>query len=95
VKTVDLLLGAALAALAPSGLAKIVAEAPLDGGAVVLLHDQAGPCVGGALLAQFVAADGVITPGCWVKRPGHVAIVFLDGDVGTVPERELRPPKTS
>lgn len=90
------LLGAALAALSLSGLAKPVLEAPMAGGAVVLLHDEAGPCVGGALFAEYVAADGSkVVPGCWVTRPGHVAIVFFDGDVGAVPEQALRAPRRS
>lgn len=75
--------------------ARIVAEAPLAGGGSIVLHDQAGPCVGGALLAQHITVAGDITPGCWIKRPGHVAIVFLDGDVGAVPEGALQKPRTS
>lgn len=75
--------------------ARVFAEAPLAGGATIVLHDEPGPCVGGAMLAQFISAAGEITPGCWVKRPGHVAIVFLDGDVGAVPEAALQKPKTS
>ena len=74
--------------------AKVAMEAQMSGGAVVLLHDEAGPCVGGALFAEYVAADGSRVPGCWVKRPGHVAIVFFDGDVGAVPEGALQKPKS-
>ena len=74
--------------------AKVALEAPMGGGAVVLLHDEAGPCVGGALLAEYVSPDGSKVPGCWVKRPGHVAIVFFDGDVGAVPEGALQKPKS-
>lgn len=89
------LIGAALAALSLSATAAIKAQADMPGGAMVLLHDEAGPCVAGALLAQYIAADGTVTPGCWVTRPGHVAIVFLDGDVGAIPLGALKPPKNT
>jgi hypothetical protein len=88
---------AALALVATAGQAgaKIALEAPMAGGAAILLHDTAGPCVGMALMAEYVAADGLRVPGCWTKRPGHVAVVFFDGDVGAIPDEALRKPGDS
>ena len=73
--------------------AAILAEAPMEGDAVVYLHDVAGPCLGDAKLAEYITAAGERTPGCWVRRADHIAVVFLDGDVGTIPARVLRKPK--
>jgi hypothetical protein len=87
------LIGAALAALSVSAAAELIAEAELPGGAVVLLFDEAGPCVGDAKRAEYRSAAGEATPGCWVMRQDRVAIVFLDGDIGAVPISALKPPK--
>jgi hypothetical protein len=89
------LVACALLLFVSTAHAKVLAEAPMQGGAIVLLHDEAGPCVGGAQLAQYVTAAGEITPGCWVVRPsGTVAIVFLDGDVSALSPAILRTPKS-
>lgn len=70
----------------------VIAEAPMGSGAIILLHDEPGPCRGEALLAEFIDAERT-TPGCWVLRGTHVAIVFLDGDVGSIPKTALRQPR--
>jgi hypothetical protein len=93
------LLAAAAVVLVGALLSPAVAapthEAPmLDGGAIVF-HDTAGPCVGGALYAQYVTPAGVMTPGCWVDRGSHLAVVFFGGDVGAVPKAALRPARQS
>lgn len=94
-RRVALLVACALLLFAGAAHAKVFAEAPMAGGAVVLLHDEAGPCVGGAQLAQYVTAAGEIAPGCWVARPGGtVAIVFLDGDICALSPATLRTPKS-
>jgi hypothetical protein len=87
------LIAAVLAIASMPAAADIALVADLPGGATVQLHDVAGPCVGGALRAEYVAADGAKVPGCWVKRIGHVALIFFDGDVGAIPEAQLKPPK--
>jgi hypothetical protein len=88
-----LVIACALMCAASAPAAKVFAEAPMAGGAVVLLHDEPGPCVGGALLVQYVAPAGEITPGCWIARGDRIALVFLDGDVGAVQSQALRIPK--
>lgn len=81
-----------LALWAQPASAALIAEAPMSSGAVVLLHDEPGPCKGDALLAEFVDGSHSV-PGCWVDRGGHIAVVFLDGDVGAIPKTALRPPR--
>lgn len=89
-------IAALLLALCAPAQARVLAEAPMEGGAVVLLHDEAGPCVGGAQLAQYISAAGEMTPGCWVLRPsGRIAVVFLDGDISAIEPASLRVPKSS
>jgi hypothetical protein len=87
------LIAAALAVASIPAAADVALVADLPGGASIELHDVAGPCVGGALRAEYVAADGTKVPGCWVKRPGHIALIFFDGDVGAIPDMQLKPPK--
>ncbi len=49
------------------------------------VHDERGPCAGNAKRADFVAANGERTSGCWVVRGTVLAVVFLDGDIAQVP----------
>jgi hypothetical protein len=79
---------------AVSASAAIKAEAPMADGAMVYLHDTAGPCVGRALQVQYIDAAGASSWGCWVQNaPTHISMVFLDGDIGRVAVEALRPPK--
>lgn len=81
---------------AVSAGAAILAEAPMSDGAMVYLHDTAGPCTGRALQVEHVSQSGERTFGCWVQRaPTHISLVFLDGDIGRIPVEALRPPKGS
>lgn len=75
--------------------AKVLAEAPMLDGGVVLLHDEPGPCVGRAQLAEYFNAAGEKTLGCWITRGAHIALVFFDGDVGSIPITALRTPTGS
>ena len=87
------LLLALLLILTGPASAAIMVEADIPGGGVVLFHDTAGPCIGDALMVEYVGADGKRIPGCFVDRGGHLACVFFDGDVGSVPKAALRRPK--
>lgn len=81
-------------ALAAPAQAKIILEAPLPDGSTVLFHDEAGPCEGDALMVEYVSSAGTRkVRGCWVDSGDQLACVFLDGDIGAVPKRLLRPPK--
>lgn len=54
---------------------------------------EAGMCVFGAKRAQFVPKHGVAIEGCWTNRPGHLHVVFVDGDSGDVPHQDLKSAK--
>lgn len=81
----------ALAAAVLPAQARVVAVATSGDGARVELHDQSGPCVGAARLAEHVAADGQKVPGCWLADSEAVQISFLDGERGRIPLSHLRP----
>lgn len=70
----------------------IVAEAVADGERLEL-HDQVGPCVGGALMAVYESGRERI-PGCWRLSGQTVTLVLLDGTWAHVPARSFRAPKT-
>jgi hypothetical protein len=62
-------------------------------GASVELFTEAGPCVGGALSAQWVAPDAVRrVPGCWRLAGSAVEIAFLDGDAIKIPAGAFKTP---
>ena len=71
-----------------------IAMAADPSGATVTLHDEAGICPEGSLLAVWQSADkrrAVL--GCWVVSPDRtVRIVYLDGDSGVVRWSSLRRP---
>lgn len=70
--------------------AKVVAVAVSSDGARIELHDQAGPCVGAARMAEHVAANGHKTAGCWLLDQQSVKISFLDGERGDIPLAHLK-----
>ena len=66
--------------------AEPVAMATNSDGATVTLHDDAGPCVHGALLAVFASPDRRQSiQGCWrfTEHQGepYVSVAWLDGDM--------------
>lgn len=73
-------------------LADVMAVAQSGAGARIVLHDAAGPCVGGAMLAEHIAANGDKVKGCWVAALGNVNVSFLDGERGTIPVVHLKKP---
>lgn len=82
----------ALALLACTAQAKVIGVVDANG-ARIELHDEPGQCVGGAMRAEYIARDGSRVPGCWTqRRPDLVGVVFMDGDVATVPIEAIRPP---
>lgn len=86
---------ALLAALALVPLvagAKVVGVVSMQGGAELLLHDDAGPCVRGARRAEYVKQGEPVVPGCWLSAGAVLHLVFFDGDVGTVPLQAVRQP---
>lgn len=86
---------AALAALLPlAAIAGPVLEVTSDDHSIIALYGEAGPCVGGALKAEYTAKDGVTKiPGCFQMRGDHVVIVFFDTDTAAIPIAAFRPPK--
>ena len=59
------------------------------------LHDTAEICAAPALYAEWRPAAGEPVRGCWLVGGGSVRVVFLDGDVVTVPiGAVLKPAKT-
>jgi hypothetical protein len=88
----SLALAAAGALLSPPANAAIVGTVPHPSGSFINLHDEAGPCVGDAKRAEFVAADLSKVAGCWVASQGFVMVVFFDADVARIPFPAVRKP---
>jgi hypothetical protein len=86
------ILAACLALAALSADAKVIAIAQSGDGARIVLHDEAGPCVGSAKLAEYVPLSGAIVQGCWLAVPGSVTVSFLDGERGKVPLENMTKP---
>jgi hypothetical protein len=86
------ILAASLALAALSAEAKVIAIAQSGDGARIVLHDEPGPCVGAAKMAEYVPRDGAVVRGCWLAIPGNVTVAFLDGERGTVPIDHLKKP---
>lgn len=87
-----------LALFAGGGLLPLVAEAkvvgvvPMQGGAELLLHDDAGPCVRGARRAEYVKQGEPVIPGCWIVAGPVLQVAFFDGDASDVPLQVVRRP---
>ena len=77
---------------ATGAYAQVIAEATSADGARVVLHEDAGPCVGQARLAEYVPPSGPVVAGCWLATPSHITVAFLDGERGKVPVADLRRP---
>lgn len=75
--------------------AEVLAVAQSGDGASIVLHDDAGPCVGGAMLAEHISPKGDKVRGCWVAASGNVNVSFFDGERGTIPVLLLKKPTRS
>jgi hypothetical protein len=84
------LLCAAVMAAAVPAQARVFGVAVSGDGARIELHDQAGPCVGQARLAEHISRNGDKVPGCWLVAEGAVKVSFLDGERGTIPLAHVR-----
>ncbi len=63
-------------------------------GVAAIIHLEQGNCLGDARRAEFVQPGQPNIPGCWkVVGPGVVQMVFLDGDVLTLPRERFQPAK--
>lgn len=63
-------------------------------GVAAIIHLEQGNCLGDARRAEFVTPGSPNIPGCWkVVGPGVVQIVFMDGDVLTLPRERFQPAK--
>lgn len=83
----------AVAAFALQASAAVIGIAEPGDGSAVVFHDEAGPCVGGALRAEYRAKDGTNVPGCYVIRGAVALVVFFDTDMARVPVQAIQPPK--
>jgi hypothetical protein len=81
---------AGLLAAAQPIQARVVAIALSGDGARIELHDQAGPCVGAARMAEHVVPGGQKVAGCWLADDKAVRISFLDGERGMIPLAHLK-----
>lgn len=72
--------------------AAVILEANSGDGTTIVLHDTAGPCVGQAKFAEYIAKDGTKIPGCYKAMGAAIAIVFFDTDTAVIPFSELRQP---
>jgi hypothetical protein len=84
------ILAASLALAAVSADAKAIAFAQSADGARIVLHDDAGPCVGTAKLAEYIPLNGTKVQGCWLALSGSVTVAFLDGERGSVAFGDLK-----
>ena len=80
-RAIVLLLGMIVPA---TGTAAVIGYTPGPTGRLDL-HDSTEICVGGARYAEWLPATGGAVRGCWLVGNGSVRVVFLDGDVVTVP----------
>lgn len=73
--------------------AEVIEVLELLRGEVVLFHDTPGPCVRGALFAEYRETPfAEPIPGCYVIKRDWVWIVFLDTDTLHAPKVALRKP---
>lgn len=63
-----------------------------NGTARIVLHDEAGPCVNGALLAVYESGEEKVL-GCWKSDGQAVYLAFLDADSAAIPARAFRKPQ--
>jgi hypothetical protein len=84
------ILAASLALAAFSAESKPIAFAQSADGARIVLHDDAGPCVGSAKLAEYIPLKGTSVQGCWLALSGSVTVAFLDGERGSVSFADLK-----
>lgn len=73
--------------------AAIIGVVTLPQGVTLRLHDTAGVCVSGALLAEYVNPGKPTISGCWILRGPAVQVAFHDGEMGLVPSSEVRKPE--
>jgi hypothetical protein len=86
------ILAASLALAVLPAEARVIAIAQSGDGARIVLHDEVGPCVGSAKLAEYIPLNGTTVQGCWLAVPGNVTVAFLDGERGKVPIEDLKKP---
>lgn len=83
----------ALALLAAGAAhADVVGVADMQGGGQILLYEEAGPCVGQARKVEYKEPGKPTIPGCWLIRGPLVAMVFFDGDLGSIPAQSIKKP---
>lgn len=87
-------IAAAVAAFCAPAQGAIVGVAESPDGAAIVFHDEAGPCVSGALRAEYKAKDGTTVPGCWMLNGPIALVVFFDTDLARVPVGAIKPPKS-
>ena len=77
---------------ASSAHAAIIGVVTLPQGVTLRLHDTAGVCVSGALLAEYVTPGKPTIAGCWILRGPAVQVAFHDGEMGLIPWSDVRTP---
>ncbi len=84
------ILAALMGLAALSAQAKEIAFAQSADGARIVLHDEAGPCVGAAKFAEYIPLKGQRVQGCWLALSVSVTVSFLDGERGDVAFGDLQ-----
>ena len=74
-----------LALFATGANAEIAAHVTAPNGRLLLLHDTAGHCKDGSMLAELNGPAGKMFQGCWTLHPGRVHVDWDDGDKSDVP----------
>lgn len=76
--------------------AEVVAQAKHPDGAVIQLHAVVGPCQSGAMLATYIAPNGMDrVQGCYKVSPNGagVHVVWFDTDASSLPTRVFKKPE--
>lgn len=87
-------LTAALLLMTAGTHAAIVGVVPLQSGAMLRLHNTAGPCVNDALLIEYVAPGKPPIAGCWAMRNDVIFAAFMDADSTKFPAAVVKPPES-
>ena len=82
----------ALVLAATSTQAATFAVAAAEDGSRIELHDEPGPCMGEARMAEWITKAGNVTPGCWLLGMGLVFVVFMDAEIARIPTGALKQP---
>lgn len=77
--------------------AEVIGVIDAGNGAVIDLHNTAGPCVSGAMLAEYWPSrqTALVIPGCYRMIGNMIIVAFLDADTARIPVTAVKNPVRS